>query len=152
MVMDLNWVDYLHEAPAGDRAVEQLESELGVRFPEDFRHTLVQRQGMYPEPGMLQASFRTAKRFGPLLLAQAHEGRHAPYTIASVARALHEDHPKAIIPFAMSGNAWFAYDFGADRERPPIVFINPDEPGDSPRARVTVAQDLTALLEQLRPE
>ncbi len=148
----IKWVEYLHAGPADEAAMDQLEAVLDQRFPPDGRALLMEHQGKLPEPSWLKASFRHPQIVGPLLLVQAGEPRRRAYAIAFQATALHEDHPRTIVPIVKRGGAWLAYDFGDDALNPPVVFINPDEPGDSPGARTWVADSLTDLLAQLEPE
>jgi cell wall assembly regulator SMI1 len=151
---DIAWEHYLELSPqAAEADIARVEQAFGVRFPDDFRAALRAHQGQVPAANILHAPPVRDATFGPLLhVSRDAEGYEADYAIEAAFDTWRLYSPQ-LVPIADSGggNA-FAYDYGADALRPPIVFINHEAEPGSEKALTRVAASLDELLGKLRAD
>ena len=140
------WEPYLGLPPATEAQVAQAEQQLGVKFPGDFREALKQHQGQLPVPRRIESARLAPVGFGPILHVE-EQPAHALLQVAKVWRDFYPD----IVPIAASGGgSCFAYDFGADEENPPIVFVDHEADPEEEGGLIPVAGSFSELLGRLK--
>jgi cell wall assembly regulator SMI1 len=151
--MTVKWLDYIDppikEATLID--VTNLEAQLEVSLPQDYKDLILTNQGKCPDKEIIESSELSPVPFGPLL--HIIEDCSKEQSLYGVLRKWNKwkDIYQKKIPIADCANSgcFFAYDFNAGSEDPPIVFVNvEEEPGDED-AILFVAKNISDLIDSL---
>jgi cell wall assembly regulator SMI1 len=145
------WEEYLDIPPAKDEEIREAEQQLGMTFPEEFKHILKSFQGKTPIPNGIESEEVCKVTFGPILhVLQSEE----PVYSIKRAKELWDRYYPNLLPIANSGDGCiFAYDFSSGEENPPVVFVNAEadpEDEDEDEGILFVASSLTELLSNLK--
>ena len=123
--MTVSWEPYVWEAShcADPHELELLERQWGVSLPSDYRHLVVEYQGMSPEPSAFNiGAGRDA--FCVLLTVSIDEERDE-YSLRHVYGIIEPHVPAGIFPFALtSGGEFLCFDYRASPEYPAVVLVS----------------------------
>jgi SMI1 / KNR4 family (SUKH-1) len=145
------WREYLNIPTASDEDIRQMESQLGIPFPEEFKQVLKLAQGKASIPSLIESEEVCKVVFGSIfhVLPEVRPS----YSIKSMKDIWDEYYPY-LLPIADSGGGcFFAYDLRKGIENPPVVFINAEgDPDDENESIFFVASSLTGLLSSLKDQ
>jgi len=149
MKISVEWEDHIgdpYPLPT-EPDIAEVESELSVSFPDDFKQALLQHQGMSVEPCVIEFKSGAGVPFGCLFHVFSDE---MAYAIKVHAKEMKENGHDNLIPISGCGNSYFGFDYRNTDENPPIVFVNGDVEPDDHRSIIPVANTFSELLSQLR--
>lgn len=146
--MNVTWNNYLWDEDhiASISQVEEIESKLNIKFPEDYLDVASQHQGKTPVPcGTSSGSMLT------ILLHFENDPSNKKYTSSIIRKheiITREKYSPLIIPFAKAGGAsLFCLDFRDSKNNPSIIFLDWDYFGDGDEdALHFVAKNFTEFL------
>ncbi len=130
----VNWEYYLWDGdrPASEADLKRVEGELGVRLPADYWAVVRLQQGKTPDPyrfDFIEDGRPASAAMGPLFhfLAPGKAGPNENYGLLQNLALRREQLPPGVIPFSEDGSGnQLAFDYRADKDAPPVVFVNHD--------------------------
>jgi hypothetical protein len=147
----IEWKEYLNIPVATDEDIHQIENQLGIRFPEEFKLILKLAQGKTSIPSLIESEEVCKVVFGSIFHVLPEVS--PSYSIKSMKDTWDEYYPY-LLPIADSGDGcFFAYDLRKGIENPPVIFINAEaDPEDEDQSEnlLFVASSLTELLSNLQ--
>jgi hypothetical protein len=147
----VDWEEYLNIPTASDDDIQRIEKQIGIEFPEEFKHLLKTAQGKAPIPETVQSGEVKKVVFGPIF--HVLEGVKPTYSLERVKKHWDDYYP-GLLPIASSGGSgcFFAYDFRKKQENPSIVFVDAEaDPEDEDDEGILfVANNLEELLSNLK--
>jgi hypothetical protein len=149
----LEWKEYLNIPVANDEDLRRVESQIGIKFPTEYKQLLKLAQGKIPIPNILGCGDVSEVLFGPIFHVLLEVD--PMYSLERVKKHWDEYYPN-LLPVASSAGSgcFFAYDFQRKKEETPIVFIDAEaDPEDEDEEGVIfVAHSLTELLDNLKED
>lgn len=152
--MTVTWEEYV-QPPLGEaniKDIENLESTLGVKFPQDYVELILHNQGKYPSKETVVSGELSSSTFGPLFhILRDSSAEQQLYGLIDKWEKW-SDIYENIIPIADSAGTgcFFAYDYRETNDHPPIVFIDVEEDPDDDDGILFVADSLTDLIAALQ--
>jgi cell wall assembly regulator SMI1 len=147
----IKWKEYLEIPVANDEDIRQIESQLGIPFPKEFKQILKLAQGKTSIPSLIESEEVCQVVFGSIFHVLPEVS--PSYSIKSMKDTWDEYYPY-LLPIADSGDGcFFAYDLRKGIENPPVIFVNAEaDPEDEDQSEnlLFVASSLTELLSNLR--
>jgi SMI1 / KNR4 family (SUKH-1) len=150
-MQSIKWEEYLNIPVATDEDIQQMERQLKIKFPEEYKQLLKLAQGKFPSPRFIESEEVCQVPFGSIF--HVLEDVKPAFSIKYMKDIWDEYYPY-LLPIADAGSAcFFAYDLRKGAENPPIVFINAEaDPEDEDQSEniLFVASSLNELLSNLR--
>jgi hypothetical protein len=147
----IEWKECLKIPVATDEDIHQMESQLEILFPEEFKQILKSAQGKSPIPRLVELGENRTALFRIIfhILPEGWSGYSIKYT-----KEIWDEYFPYLLPIADAGDScFFAYDLRQESENPPVVFINADaDPDDENESIIFVASSLTGLLSSLKDQ
>jgi cell wall assembly regulator SMI1 len=115
---DINWLFVLN--PIGDKEIREVESKLGIRFPDDYKKCVKKYHGGSPKPN----SFDFKERKGAVLNNLLNFDSNDEYDYIVEVRNMVEGMVDGIFPFAADpfGN-FICFDYRDEKDSlPKVVF------------------------------
>src|SRR5205814_2145735 len=137
--------------PASSTAIQQVETALQVRFPEDYREVVRQHQGEAPRQSLfdfLEHGQETTSVMGALFhfLDEASASGFYSYNLLQNYNNRRHLLPEGVIPFSEdSGGNSIAFDFRHSPDAPSVVFVN-HEATEAEEQVLPIAPDFRAFL------
>lgn len=91
--MSINWI--LQKDKISIKDIERVEDKLGIEYPEDYKKTIVENNGAYPEPDTFSFGNHTDEVFEKLINFSLEEDGN----ILEVYSSLKDRLPNRVIPF-----------------------------------------------------
>jgi SMI1-KNR4 cell-wall len=147
----IEWKECLKIPVATDEDIHQMENQLKILFPEEFKQILKLAQGKSPIPKLVELGENHTALFRAIFHVLPEEC--SGYSIKRTKETWDEYFP-CLLPIADAGDScFFAYDLRQESENPPVVFINSDaDPDDENESIIFVASSLTELLSNLKDQ
>lgn len=144
----VEWEEYLNIPVASDEDIKQIEHQLGLSFPEEFKQVLKIAQGKTPVLEIIDSEELCEVPFGPVFHVLPEI--KPLYSIKDMKEFWDKNLP-GFLPIAEAGDGCiFAYDLRKGAENPPVIFINADVSPDDDDSILFVANSLTELLSNLK--
>ena len=147
--MSIEWEFYLwdKEVTATDAEINLVETELGIKFPEDFLAVAKYHQGKTPEPceftvGSCSDVFNHLLHFRSL-------GEYKEYSILSTKNALAHYLPQNHIPFAGTPGGNFLCFVYENEESPYVAHVNHELPINDKDCITKVAASFEAFIHEI---
>lgn len=127
---DITWK--YREPEATEAMIAEVEQELGIRYPDDFRRAAPGIHGAGPEQSSFSYQNRFIGRVGTSLGRVLSFSPTSSFYVLRKVRNLDEGlRPDGVIPFGVDGGGdLMAFDFRKDPEHPPVVYIAITEADD----------------------
>ena len=125
--MKVQWKNYIWKEPhpVSPGELERLESEWGVKLPEEYKEVVSLHQGMTPRPSGFKVG-RGANAFSVLLTVSRHEGKES-YSIPQVYQVIRSYVPQGVYPFGGTpGGEDLCFDYSGSAEHPRVVLVAVD--------------------------
>jgi cell wall assembly regulator SMI1 len=127
VTMGVRWKPYVWKEPrpVEPGELEKLESDWGVRLPEDYKQLVSLHQGMTPKPSGFKVG-RGENAFSVLLTVSSHQGKES-YSVPKVYQTIRQYAPPGIYPFGSTpGGEDLCFDYRQSSGQPRVVLVSVD--------------------------
>lgn len=151
--MSVSWEEYVDppfsDASTGD--LNDLESFLGVSFPQEYKNFVVSNQGKYPSKETVVSGELSSSSFGPVFHVLDECTKEQELYSVRKKWEKWKDVYEGLIPIADSAGSgcFFAYDYRNCEENPPVVFVDVEEDPDDEDSVLFVADSLSEVIASL---
>jgi SMI1 / KNR4 family (SUKH-1) len=125
--MKVQWKNYIWKEPHPVKPgeLERLESEWGVKLPEEYKAVVSLHQGMTPRPSGFKVG-RGENAFSVLLTVSRHEGKES-YSIPAAYQVIRQYTPSGVYPFGGTpGGEDLCLDYRESANQPRVVLVAVD--------------------------
>ena len=133
--------------PVNEEIIHDVENKLGIKFPDDYIHCVIENHGARPIPKVYDIGDKKGKVFGFLLSYDKNDD----YYFIDEYNALKEILSIGVIPFADDpiGNN-ICFDYREDKDNPVVVYWDHEIAANNPeKAIIYICDNFTDLLEKL---
>jgi cell wall assembly regulator SMI1 len=144
--MNLEWQ---FGEPITQATLSQIESQLGVSFPQDFAEVILDHSGAYPSLSTFDYPGHSGAVFNNLISFDLT----SDYSILATLGRIQDRLPPLVFPIANDpGGNCLCFDFRTSQDQPEIVFWDHKYLPDHPRNLRRVAGSFSELLGMLYEE